>query len=97
MPQSTIKGQDLSKFVIDWIKNELIIEPSDAPENVVSMEAPTPYLWMLYVDGACNSRGLGMGIAILNPIKRLIEPFIGITFLAIKNVEDYKGLLLALH
>lgn len=44
MPQSTIKGQALSKFVIDWIKNELIIEPSDAPENVVSMEAPTPYL-----------------------------------------------------
>lgn len=35
--------------------------------EVASIGVPTSDLWTIYVDGACNSRGSGVGIVIFTP------------------------------
>lgn len=40
----------MAKFITEWIVEELTTDPNNVFKEVVSMEAPTPYLWMWRID-----------------------------------------------
>lgn len=94
-PQSSIKGQALVDFVTEWIEDELVVDPNIPFKEAMLVKAPTPDLWMVYVDGACNSKSLGVRITIFTSIRELIEQYIWIAFPTINNVVEYVAHLLA--
>ena len=62
--------------------------------DVVSIQCPTP--WELYVDGAANQRGSGVGLVLVSPEKITIEKSLRLSFLAINNEAEYEALLMGM-
>lgn len=52
---------------------------------------------MVNVDGDCDSKGLGVGIAIFTPMGGLIEKCIWFSFLATNNIDEYEVIFLEIH
>ena len=59
--------------------------------GVVSVQCPIP--WKLYVDGAANQRGSGVGLVLVSPKKITIEKSLRLSFLATNNKAEYEALL----
>lgn len=66
-PQLAINKQALAKYMAKWIEDESIIDPKNTNKEVALVKVPIPNPWMVYLDGACNFKGFGMGIAIFIP------------------------------
>ena len=49
--------------------------------------------WKLYIDGASNSRGSGLGIVLFAPQGQMMELAIRLGFPASNNVAEYEALL----
>ena len=49
--------------------------------------------WELYVDGAANQRGSGVGLVMVSPEKITIEKSLRLNFSATNNEAEYKTLL----
>ena len=49
--------------------------------------------WKLYVDGAANQRGFGVGLVVVSPDKITIEKSLRLGFSATYNEAEYKALL----
>lgn len=54
-------------------------------------------MWMVYIDGDCNSRGSRVGIVLFTPIGRLIEQCLYIIFQATNNAVECELWLLELR
>ena len=61
------------------------------PVGAVSM--PGPPCWKVYVDGAANQRGFGMGLGLKSPKKTIIEKSLILGFSATNNEAKYEALL----
>ena len=59
--------------------------------RVISMLGPS--CWKVYVDGAANQRGSGMGLVLVSPKKTIIEKSLRLGFLATNNEAEYEALL----
>ena len=55
--------------------------------------APGPPCWKVYVDGAANQRGSGVGLVIVSPEKTIIEKSLRLGFSATNNEAEYESLL----
>uniref|UniRef100_A0A2N9I389 Uncharacterized protein n=1 Tax=Fagus sylvatica TaxID=28930 RepID=A0A2N9I389_FAGSY len=53
--------------------------------------------WVLYVDGAANSRGSGLGIVLISPEGELLEQAVRLGFSASNNEAEYEALLYGLR
>ena len=62
--------------------------------GVVSVQCPTP--WELYMDGAANQRGSGVGLVLVSPEKITIEKSLRLSFSATNNKAEYEVLLMAM-
>ena len=96
MPRTSIKGQVLADLVAEFAKPpvETLIElrgVEGKPIGVVS--APKPPRWKVYVDGAANQRGSGVGLVLITPEKSTIEKSLRLGFLATNNEAEYEALL----
>ena len=49
--------------------------------------------WALYVDGAANSRGSGLGIVLISPEGELLEESVRLGFGASNNEAEYEAIL----
>ena len=49
--------------------------------------------WEVYVDGALNQKGLGVGLVLTSPEKVVIEKSLRLDFPATNNEAEYKALL----
>ena len=49
--------------------------------------------WNLYVDGAANQRGSGVGLVLVSPEKITIEKSFRLNFSAMNNEAEYEALL----
>ena len=49
--------------------------------------------WELYVDGAANQRGSGVGLVLVSPEKIIIEKSLRLNFSATNNKAEYEALL----
>ena len=89
MSRTSIKGQVLADLVAEFTKLEIEELPSDEnmDEKLVGTISqfclPT---WEVYVDGASNQKGSGVGLVLMSPEKIVIET-------ATNNEAEYEALL----
>ena len=99
MPRTSIKGQVLADLVAEFVEcpKEMDVENHNMGERsvgVVSIQCPMP--WELYVDGAANQRGSGVGLVLVSPEKIIIEKSLRLSFSATNNEAEYEVLLMGM-
>ena len=62
--------------------------------GIISVQCSTP--WEVYVDGAANQRGLGVGLVLVSPEKITIEKSLRLGFSATNNEAEYEALLMGM-
>ena len=62
--------------------------------GVVSVQCPTP--WELYMDGAANQQGSGVGLVLVSAEKITIEKSLTLSFSATNNEVEYEVLLMGM-
>ena len=55
--------------------------------------APKPLCWKVYVDGAVNQRGSGVGLVLITPEGATIEKSLKLGFSATNNEAEYEALM----
>ena len=76
MPQISIKGQVLTDLVVEFaeLPEEIEIKRYGMDEKSVGLiSTQDPSSWRVYVDGAVNQRGSGVGLVLVSPEKITIE------------------------
>ena len=53
--------------------------------------------WKVYVDGAVNQRGAGMGLVLVSPKKIIIEKSLRLGFSTTNNEAEYEALLMGMN
>ena len=96
MPRTSIKGQVLTDLVAEFAESPEEVEMGDESVEgrlvgVASIQGLQP--WELYVDGAVNQRGSGMGLVLVSPEKITIEKSFRPNFSATNNEAEYEALL----
>ena len=59
--------------------------------GMVSLQRPSS--WKVYVDGAANQRGSGVGLVVISPKGVVIEKSLRLGFLAMNNEAEYEAIL----
>ena len=49
--------------------------------------------WKVYVDGAANQKGSGMGLILISPKKLIVEKSLRLVFSATNNEAEYEAVL----
>ena len=62
-------------------------------KSVGVISTPGPPCWKVYVDGAANQRGSGVGLVLISPEKTTIEKSLRLKFSATNNEAEYDALL----
>ena len=96
MPRTSIKGHVLADLVAEFAEcpeevemgSEVLVERL---VGVASIQGLLP--WELYVDGAANQRGSGLGLVLVSPEKITIEKSLRLNFSATNNEVEYEALL----
>ena len=86
MPRTSIKGQVLAN--LEGRSKKL----DEGLIGVASVQYPPP--WELYIDGAANQRGSGVGLVLVSPKKITIEKSMRLNFSATNNEAEYEALLM---
>ena len=63
----------------------------EKPVGAISLQGPT--CWKVYVDGAANQRGSGVGLVLVSPERITIEKSLRLGFSAMSNEAEYEALL----
>ena len=96
MPRTSIKGQVLADLVAEFAKCPEEVEMGSETMgerlvSVASVQGLPP--WELYVDGAANQRGSGVGLVMVSPEKITIKKSLRLNFSATNNETKYEVLL----
>ena len=96
MPRTSIKGQVLANLVTEFIEPSLK-ESGERPSidgKLVGMISLQESLrWKVYVDGAVNQKGPGVGPVVVSPKRIIIEKSLRLGFSATNNEAEYEALL----
>ena len=99
MPCTSIKGQVLADLVAEFTEPEVEELPlvGDMDEKLVGTisqyRLPT---WEVYVDGASNQKGSGVGLVLISLEKVVIEKSLRLDFSATNNEAEYETLLVGM-
>ena len=100
MPCTSVKGQILVDLVAEFA--EPVVEEMSTTQNMngksigmISLQEPS--FWKVYVDGAANQRGSGVGLVLISPEKLTIEKSLRLGFSATNNEAEYEALLEGVH
>ena len=99
MPRTSIKGQVLVDLVAEFTKSPMEeLKPTDNMDGklvgTISQRGPSP--WEVYVDGASNQKGSGVGLALISPEKVIIEKSLRLDFSATNNEAEYEALMMGM-
>ena len=99
MPRTSIKGQVLSKLVVEFAEpsfeeNSGGLSMNGKSVGVVSLREPLP--WKVYVDGAINQRRSGIGLVVVSPERIIIVKSSKLGFWATNNEAEYEALLVGM-
>ena len=99
MPCTSIKGQVLVDLVAEF--TEPLVEELEPAKNMdgklvgtISQYGLSP--WEVYVDGALNQKGSGVGLVLISPEKIIIEKFLRLDFSATNNEAEYEALMMGM-
>ena len=99
MPCISVKGQVLvdlmAEFTKSPFKKEVETQHRDG-KSVGSITLQEPLIWKVYVDGAANQRGSGVGLVLISLEKITIEKSLRLGILAINNEVEYEALLMGM-
>ena len=87
-PKTTIKGQILADFVMEFTSAELA--------EATQMTSDLP-IWRLSVDGATNAQGSSVGLILTSPDGIDIEYALRFGFRAFNNEADYEAVIAGLN
>ena len=96
MPQTLIKGQVLADLVAKFAEPlaEIVTEQRNEDKKLVGIFSALGVLcWKVYVDGAANQKGSGVGLVLVSPEKTIIEKSLRLGFSATNNKAEYEALL----
>ena len=62
-------------------------------KSVDVISTPKPLCWKVYVIGAANQRGFGVGLVLISPKRATIEKSLRLGFSATNNKAKYEALL----
>ena len=96
MPRSSDKGQVLADLVAKFAEPsvETITEKKDMDgKSVGTISARETLRWRVYVDGAANQRGSGIGLVLISSKGIAIEKSLSLGFSAMNNEAEYEALL----
>ena len=97
--RTSIEGQVLADLVAEFTEPEIeeLLPVGNIDEKLVGTisqgRLPT---WEVYVDGASNQKGSGIGLVLMSPEKVVIEKALRLNFLAINNEAEYEALLVGM-
>ena len=99
MPRTSIKGQVLADLVVEFAECPEEMEGGgekldEGLIGVASIQCPPP--WELYIDGAANQQGSGVGLILVSSERITIEKSLRLNFLATNNEVEYKALLMGM-
>ena len=63
----------------------------EKPVSIISLQGPS--YWRVYVDGAANQRGFGVGLVLVSLERIAIEKSLKLGFSATNNEVEYEALL----
>ena len=96
IPRTSIKGRVLADLVIESaegpVENELEVNCMDE-KSIGLVTVQEPLQWKVYVDGAVNQKGFGVGLVLISPEKLIIEKSLKLGFSAMNNEAEYEALL----
>ena len=61
-------------------------------KSVGLIAAQEPVQWKVYVDGAANQKGSGVGLVLISPEKLVVEKSLRLGFSATNNEAEYEEL-----
>ena len=96
MPRSSVKGQVLTDLVTEFAEPsvETITEKEDMDgKSVGTISAREISRWKVYMDGAANQKGSGIGLVLISPEGIAIEKSLRLGFSATNNKAEYEALL----
>ena len=96
MPRASVKGQVLADLVAEFTEpplEEISITHNMDRKSVGTVFLQEPSCWKVYIDGAANQRGSGVGLVLLSPEKLTIEKSLRLGFSAMNNEAEYEALL----
>ena len=96
MPHTSIKGQVLADLVAEFTEPQIEELPlvGNMDEKLVGMISQYRLsTWEVYVDGASNQKGSGIGLVLMSPEKVIIEKSLRLDFSATNNEAEYEPLL----
>ena len=100
MPRTSVKGQVLANLMTEFAEcpEEIYMEQHGMDEKsvgLISAQAPSP--WKVYVDGAANQWGSGVGLVLISPERITIEKSLRLGFSATINEAEYEALLIGME
>ena len=99
MPRTSIKGQVLADLVAEFTEPpiEELESARNMDEKLVSMISQYRLpAWDVYVDGASNKKGSGIGLVLISPKKIIIEKSLRLDFSATNNEAEYEALVIGM-
>ena len=99
MPRTSIKGQVLTDLVAEFTEPPIkeLEAAGDMDEKLVGTVSqyrlPT---WEVYVDGASNQKGSGVGLVLISLENVIIEKSLRLDFSATNNEAEYETLLIGM-
>ena len=99
MPHISIKGQILADLVAKFTEPEIEELPSSGNMDEKLVGTISQYrfpTWEVYIDGASNQKGLGIGLVLMSPEKVVIEKSLRLNFSATNNEAEYETLLVGM-
>ena len=96
MPRTSFKRQILANLIAEFaegfVENESNEHRMDE-KSVGLIAAQDPSQWKVYVDGAANQKGSGVGLVLILPKKLVVEKSLRLGFSATNNEAGYEALL----
>ena len=99
MPRTSVKGQVLTDLVAEFTKiptEERGEEENTDGKSVGVIFVQEPLSWKVFVDGAVNYRGSGVGLVLTSPEGITIEKSLRLSFSATNNKAEYETLLVGM-
>ena len=96
MPRTSFKGQILANLIAEFVEGSVENESNEHrmdEKSVGLIAAQDPSQWKVYVDGAANQKGSGVGLVLISPKKLVVEKSLKLGFSATNNEAGYEALL----
>ena len=96
MPRTSVKGQVITDLIAEFaetlVENESNEHRMDQ-KSVSLIATQEPLQWKVYMDGAANQKGSGVGLVLISLEELVVEKLLRLGFLATNNEAEYEALL----